>query len=208
MEKKPEFFIIAGPNGAGKSRNGHIFVPASLIIFNGDLVFADLCKRYPNYDRDILQGGVAKALEDARDKALSSRADFAFESNYSSDMATNITETFKNAGYKATLVYFGLERLKNSIARVKARFEKGGHNIKPADIRYNFEEGIKRVNKDLKLFDEILFVDTQNQNVSIPQNINWYKKHFEKTVNKLKLPSIHMKKIRIRTNQSKKGFGI
>src|SRR5260370_39174767 len=102
------------PNGAGKSTNGPLFVPKSLLIFNGDLVFGDLVKRYPHIEPERLQGGVAKAQEDSRDKALASKSDFAFESNYSSDMASEISQKFREAGYKTTLIYFGLDSLKSS----------------------------------------------------------------------------------------------
>ena len=147
MNKIPEFFILAGPNGAGKSTNGHSLVSPSLPIFNGDLVFAELIKRYPDTEPARLQGGVAHALEEARDKAIALKADFAFESNYSSDMASEISQRFKEAGYKTTLVYFGLDSVKSSALRVTERNELGGHNVTPDVIKYNFDEGIKRVHK-------------------------------------------------------------
>lgn len=199
MKDKPDFIIIAGPNGAGKSTNGHLFVPEGLSIFNGDLELELLALRYPHIERERLYGGVASALENARDKALSQKAGFAFESNYSSDMASEISAIFREAGYKTTLVYFGLDSLKSSFARVQSRVNVGGHHVKPDVIQYNFQESIVRVNRDLALFDEVYFVDTRNHNIQIVaflekkshkhlqvlENIPWYTNQFKQAVAKL-----------------------
>src|SRR5207248_3218786 len=127
-----------------------------------DQVLADLVKKYPGVATDRLHGGVAKVLEDARDAALAVKKDFAFESNYSSDLATEITTLFKDSGYQTTLIYFGLDNFKQSAARVRDRKMLGGHNVQPEVIQYNFEEGIRRVKKDFPLFDSIFFVDSHN----------------------------------------------
>lgn len=212
MHSDPEFFIIAGPNGAGKSTNGSEFVPDSLTIFNGDLIFADLKKRYPDIEPERLQGGVAHALEEARDKALATKLSFAFETNYSSTMASEILQRFRMAGYKTTLIYFGLDSMELAASRVQERVALGGHDVVAEVLRYNYEEGIKRINQDLSLFDRAIFVDTLNQNVriiaflqkaskqqiKIREDINWYNKYFGDTVNKLSLTPKKVKRIKTR----------
>src|ERR1700709_1043652 len=97
---KPQFTILAGPNGAGKSTYGHLYISPTTPMFNGDLVFAELVKQYPHIQPESLGGGVAAALEKARDKAIAERADFAFESNFSNDMASALTRVFKGEGYE------------------------------------------------------------------------------------------------------------
>lgn len=200
-DDEPEFFIIAGPNGAGKSTNGSEFVPKSLGIFNGDRIFADLQLRYPNIRPEQLQGGVAHALEEARDKALASKLSFAFETNYSTLMASEILQQFRQAGYKTTLIYFGLDSLELAASRVQERVALGGHDVPAEVLKYNYDEGIKRINQDLHFFDRVIFVDTLNQNVrviaflqkaakqqvQISEKIYWYNKYFKSTVNKLAL---------------------
>jgi len=106
---KPQFFIIAGPNGAGKSTYGHQHVPEGTHLFNGDEVYAELLRKYPDYDPVKLQGGVPYRLEKERGEAIALGRDFAFETNYSTDLATEIADTFRNAGYETNLVYFGLD---------------------------------------------------------------------------------------------------
>jgi predicted ABC-type ATPase len=155
---------------------------------------------------------VAFALKQITNKALASRSNFAFETNYSSDMASEISQHFREAGYKTTLVYFGLDNIEISTSRVQERYELGGHDVSAATIKFNFEEGIKRVNKDLHLFDEAFFVDTNRQNVRIVafvkkpgkqyhrivEKVDWYKANFENTVNNLDFTSKQVKRLKIR----------
>lgn len=200
---KPQFFIIAGPNGAGKSTYVHDFVPADTVIFNGDQVYADLLKQYPNYDPVALAGGVPFRLEKERDAAISAKRNFCFESNYSNDLATEIAETFKAADYEINLIYFGLNDIDVATSRVMTRVALGGHDIKDMDIRYNFEDGILRVKQDLALYDSIQFVDTNiNQSATviahyvkdesaplvIHQSVSWFENHF-----RLRMEALHIK---------------
>jgi predicted ABC-type ATPase len=221
MTKKPDFFILAGPNGAGKTTNGHLFVPTSISIFNGDLVFAHLIQKYPDIEPIRLQGGVAKSLEDARDAALTAKKNFAFESNYSSDMATELTLQFKEAGYHTTLIYFGLDSLKTAASRVKERKSLGGHDVTAEVLKYNFEEGIIRVKKDLHLFDTILFVDSRYQNtrvialiqkelnkqINLVEHIGWYDQYFKEPVDALKMSKQRSAKV-IRHPSGGRGKGL
>lgn len=191
---KPQFFILAGPNGAGKSTNGHFHIPSGLSIFNGDLVFAELQRQYPHIEPDRLGGGVAVALEKARDKALADRTDFAFETNFSNNMAVEITQIFKNEGYETSLIYFGLNDIYRSATRVDERVLLGGHQVPLEVIKYNFEEGIKRVTNQLADFDHIRFIDTSipfsarvialsnklnGQHAVLDPNIAWFNKNFK-----------------------------
>ena len=204
MPNSPQFFIIAGPNGAGKSTNGHLYISAGTSIFNGDQVFADLVAKFPTIAPDRLQGGVAKKLEDARNEALAAKKDFAFESNYSTDLATEITNTFKKNGYQTNLIYFGLDTLMESALRVRDRKIMGGHGVSQEVIQYNFEEGVKRVNQDLDLFDNILFIDTKDQDtrvivlvdkkndlqLNLKEAPSWYNNHFRPAIDVLPLKRI------------------
>jgi predicted ABC-type ATPase len=109
MEGMPRFTIIAGPNGAGKSTVGHLFLPKDVVIFNGDLVFAELIRRNPHIDPQRLAGDVPAALEAARDIAISGRKDFAFETNFTSDLTLDLAGQFREAGYAVNLIYIGLD---------------------------------------------------------------------------------------------------
>jgi len=67
---------------------------------------------------------------------------------------------FKNAGYETILVYFGLDTVESAAIRVHTRVRLGGHDVPLETIRFNMEEGIKRVVSNFHIFDRIFFADT------------------------------------------------
>ncbi|OCX54333.1 hypothetical protein BEL04_08730 [Mucilaginibacter sp. PPCGB 2223] len=199
MAEQPDFYIIAGPNGAGKSTFGSLFIPPDTFYFNGDLVFADLCKRYPHIEPERLGGGVAVQLEKDRDAALAVRASFAFESNYSNQLAVDISLFFKEEGYRIHLIYFGLPDLIDSTARVRRRVDMGGHNVTDETILFNRDEGIRRVCENLSLYDTVSFMDTfdllpkraavfrpgQGRLHIITEGIEWFERAFKPLIQRL-----------------------
>ncbi|WEK70273.1 MAG: zeta toxin family protein [Candidatus Chryseobacterium colombiense] len=224
---RPQFFLLAGPNGAGKSTYSSDFIPENVFFFNGDELYAELQRRYPNYDPEKLKGGVPSRLEKEIDAALSLKKDFAFESNFSTDMAALITKTFKDAGYQTNLIYFGLDNISLATSRVTDRVALGKHDVSPHDIKFNYDEGIVRVNEHFNLFDIIRFVDTTSLGVPIAvafylndsancqimnNSIQWFNTYFSDNLKKCaknraeKLSQI--KKQQIQINPPKKGRGL
>src|SRR5690606_5382026 len=132
-------------------------------------------------------------LEKERDEAISHRRDFAFESNYSNDLAIEITDMFKKAGYETNLIYFGLEDVETAAIRVDTRVDLGGHFIDTDEIIFNYEEGIKRVQENLHRYDRVKFVDTGVKGIApviayylnengkhavLNPDIGWFNSHF------------------------------
>lgn len=198
MAKEPRFFIIAGPNGAGKSTLCSALVPKDVQIFNGDLVFEQLCKQYPHIDPERLKGGVPMALEKARDIAISEESDFAFETNFSSDLTMDLAKQFKEKGYTINLIYVGLDNTIIAESRVKTRVKLGGHDIPSETINFNFDEGIKRVQNNLAFFDTSMFFNTvptlgmvascdqRTQGFKLfDKSITWFNRHFKATLESL-----------------------
>ncbi|GAB0157514.1 hypothetical protein CHRYSEOSP005_27920 [Chryseobacterium sp. Alg-005] len=221
-----QFFLLAGPNGAGKSTYSIDFVPENVFYFNGDEIYAELLRRYPNYDPEKLKGGVPSRLEKEIDVALSQKKDFAFESNFSTDMAAEITKIFKDAGYQTNLIYFGLDDINLAASRVTDRVALGKHDVSPEDIKFNFDEGIIRVNNHFSLFDVIRFVDTKNlgtaQTIALYQHdtascqiritaAKWFNIYFsdnlKKYANNKASKLAQIKKPQIQINPPKKGRG-
>ena len=157
MKPRPEFTVIAGPNGAGKSRLCPYYIHCK--SFDGDLLAMNLRKEHPEWEERWIGGTVASTLQKQKDEAIALQKDFAFETNFSNDLILNMIDEFKNAGYKITLFYFGLPSLDDSTYRVMQRKLMGGHDVTDEVIEYNFHEGIKRMQQNLHLFDNITFVD-------------------------------------------------
>lgn len=157
MERRPEFTVIAGPNGAGKSRLCLFYV--STTSFDGDKLMLKLRREHPDWPDRWISGTVASELEKQKNEALQQRKDFAFETNFSSDIVVNMIAEFKDAGFKVSLCYFGLYSEEDSVSRVMLRAQTGGHDVADEVIRFNFNEGLRKVRQYLSLFENLTFVD-------------------------------------------------
>ena len=198
MKPRPEFTVIAGPNGAGKSRLCPYYIHCK--SFDGDLLALNLRKEHPEWEERWIGGTVASTLQKQKDEAIANQKDFAFETNFSNDLILNMIDEFKNAGYKITLFYFGLPSLDDSTYRVMQRKLMGGHDVTDEVIEYNFHEGIKRMQQNLHLFDNITFVDGNSNFGEIVaiyikksakheitnHSYNWFNEFFEGAFYKLK----------------------
>jgi len=198
MKPRPEFTVIAGPNGAGKSRLCPYYIHGK--SFDGDLLAMSLRKEHPEWEERWIGGTVAGTLQKQKDEAIALHKDFAFETNFSNDLILNMIQEFKDAGYKISLFYFGLPSLDDSTYRVMQRKLMGGHDVADEIIEYNFHEGIKRMQQNLYLFDNITFVDGNSNFGEIVaiyikksakheithHSYGWFKEYFEETFNKLK----------------------
>lgn len=157
MELRPEFTVIAGPNGAGKSRLSPFYIRCK--SFDGDLLALRLRREHPDWKEQWISGTVAGELQKQKETALAEHKNFAFETTFSNDLVLNMISEFKQANYKVSLLYFGLGSVEESTTRVMQRKLFGGHDVPDEIIEYNFYEGIKRVEQNLHLFDNITFVD-------------------------------------------------
>ncbi|MBR5921789.1 MAG: zeta toxin family protein [Bacteroidales bacterium] len=156
-ERRPEFTVIAGPNGAGKSRLCSFYIRTT--SFDGDKFMLKLRNEHPEWPDRWISGSVAGELERQKTSALENRTDFAFETNFSSEMVVNMINEFKEAGFKISLCYFGLYSEEDSVSRVMHRAQTGGHDVTNDVIRFNFREGLRNAQHNLRLFDNITFVD-------------------------------------------------
>lgn len=197
MRPRPEFTVIAGPNGAGKSRLCPYYIHCK--SFDGDLLALNLRKEHPEWEERWIGGTVASTLQKQKEEAIALRKDFAFETNFSNDLILNMIQEFKDVGYKISLFYFGLPSLDDSTYRVMQRKLMGGHDVTDEVIEYNFNEGIKRMQQNLHLFDNITFVDGNSNFGEIVaiyikksakheitnHSFGWFKEYFEEAFNKL-----------------------
>ena len=161
MARRPEFTIVAGPNGAGKSRLCQFYIHTP--SFDGDKLMLMLRKEHSDWPDRWIIGSVAGELDKQKTMALECKTDFAFETNFSNEMAVRMVRDFKDAGFKTSLCYFGLYSESDSISRVMLRVQTGGHDVDNEVVRFNFTEGIRNARQNLHLFDNITFVDGNSE---------------------------------------------
>lgn len=156
----PVLFIVAGPNGSGKSLFSNELAISDLEVFDGDKHMAALIKQYPETGSEALWSFINENIFEAQKrKALESRLNFAFETNFSAVDPMKTAKEFKNAGYDILLVFMGLNSLEESIQRVAYRVRKGGHKVSEESIRYNYEFGYKNLYKYVTEFDSVTLFD-------------------------------------------------
>lgn len=88
MKRRPEFTIIAGPNGASKSRLGIFY--STVKAFDGDLLAMSLRNEHPDWIERWIDGTVISSLMKEKEEAISQNKNFAFETNFSTDLPVNL----------------------------------------------------------------------------------------------------------------------
>lgn len=74
---------------------------------------------------------------------LKAKNDFGFETTLATRSYASLILEAKKKGYSVVLIYFWLESVELAKARVKARVEKGGHNIPSGVIERRYARGLK-----------------------------------------------------------------
>jgi predicted ABC-type ATPase len=157
--EQAKLFVFAGPNGAGKSTLSATMLPPGTPVFDGDKELALLREQFPGLDSGNLYEAVnGHIFSDWKDQVQARRMDCAFETNFRSGDVMNTVNEFKNKGYEARLVYFGLDSLEASVERVKLRVAMGGHDVTLDNIIANYNEGLKNLQNHFREFDEVLLV--------------------------------------------------
>ncbi len=159
----------------------------------------NLRKEHPEWKERWVSGTVASKLQKQKDYTTEQHKDFAFETNFSNDLILNMINEFKEAGYKISLFYFGLASLDDGTYRVMQRKMFGGHDVADEIIEYNFNEGIKRMQQNLSLFDTITFINGNSnfgeivaiyikksaKHEVISHTFGWFNQFFEETFKRL-----------------------
>ncbi|EHQ26979.1 zeta toxin family protein [Mucilaginibacter paludis] len=157
--EQPKLFVFAGPNGAGKSTLSAIMLPFGTPIFDGDKELALLRQQFPGLDSGNLYEAVnGHIFSSWKEEVQAKRIDCAFETNFRTTDVMNTVNEFKEKGYEALLIYFGLDNIAASIERVKLRVEMGGHNVSLENITANYNEGLKNLENHFREFDNVLLV--------------------------------------------------
>ena len=143
MEIKTEnvLYLIGGPNGSGKTTLVHqLFGPQPEIAFlNCDNIARD---------RNLGQNGAGIALLRQMENIFSSHDSFVFETTLSDKFHNRLIRRAHDAGYSIEFFYVVLSSVEQNLARVRARFANGGHNVPDHVI-------LRRHNKSLFNFDTV-----------------------------------------------------
>ena len=150
--KSPNLYIIAGPNGSGKTTFADRFLPTYTNCKN--FVNADyIAKGLSPYSPAVAGMKAGRLVLEQTRTYASKNLDFAFETTLSGKKYILFIKDLKAKGYKTHLFFLWIPSVDLSLARIKDRVSRGGHDIPELDVRRRFSRGISNF---FKLYEPLL----------------------------------------------------
>ena len=130
--KLPEIIVFAGPNGSGKTTITGMAKTVGEYINADDIKKSTLCT-------DI---EAAQKAEELREKMVSEKKDFTFETVLSTDRNLLLLKKAKDQGYFVRCIYVLTANADINVARVSARQAIGGHGVPEDKIRSRYSKAL------------------------------------------------------------------
>jgi len=139
--RRGRFVVLAGTNGAGKSSVAAAFMPdPKADYFNPDAFAAALIRAGK---APAEANGVTWRLGyDKLRAAIDTGSDFIFETTLGGDSIVAELHRARKLRRDVHVLYVGLSSIDLHIARVRARVERGGHDIPVAKIRERYTKSL------------------------------------------------------------------
>ena len=155
----PKLYIVSGCNGSGKTTASYSLLPEMLE-----------CSQFVNSDefaKGLSPYGPEKVpLQASRYMLMKIRylfrksKDFGIETTLATRTLLKMVSDAQKDGYFVTVIYFWLESPSLAAERVKARVEKGGHNIPEETIVRRYYMGLTYFFEDyMKVCDRWILAD-------------------------------------------------
>jgi len=151
--RKPVVLVFAGPNGSGKTT-----VARALKTFGTYVNADDMKKEYGLTDLEA-----AQQAETLRHALLDKGVDFSFETVFSTERHLLLLEKAKENGYEVQCVYALTCSDDINVARVKARFASGGHDVPEDKIRERYHRALALLPRIIKICDKVLIYDNSDE---------------------------------------------
>ena len=157
ISENPRYTILGGPNGAGKSTTFARLTEwgyRSGAFLNPDEIAKGLDGPEP-----------ARAMAAGRETLrrsrawMASRRSFVRESTLSSREIVRSAEAARDAGYRVTLIFIGLNKLSVTKNRVRIRSRSGGHAIPVWDQERRFLRSLNNAPRVATIADEAYLLD-------------------------------------------------
>jgi len=150
--KLPEVIVFAGPNGSGKTTITGMAKTVGEYINADDIKRTTLCT-------DI--EAVQKA-EELREKMISEKRDFTFETVLSTDRNLLLLKKAKEQGYFVRCIYVLTANADINVARVSARQAIGGHGVPEDKIRSRYSKALALIPQLVEVCDILHVYDNTN----------------------------------------------
>jgi len=147
--RKPIVLAFAGPNGSGKTTITRNLTPLGTYV-NADDIKAE-------YGISNLEA--AQQAELLRNTLLDKRQDFSFETVLSTERNLLLLEKAKEIGYEVQCIYVLTCDENINVARVRARYAAGGHDVPEDKIRLRYHRALALIPRLLATCDKVLIYD-------------------------------------------------
>ena len=151
--KLPEIMVFAGPNGSGKSTIKRMAKTVGEYINADDIKRSTLCS-----DMEA-----AIKAEELREKMLSEKKDFTFETVLSTERNLLLLRRAKEAGYFLRCIYVLTADADVNVTRVNVREALGGHGVPEEKIRSRYDKALVLIPQLVEVCDIVHIYDNTKE---------------------------------------------
>lgn len=163
---KPELIIIAGPNGSGKTSITQKFLhhewADGTIYINPDQIANDMFGNW-NDSEAVLKA--AKYCAELREKCLTERKSFVFETVFSAQDKIDFVLRAKQAGFFIRIFFISTSDPSINAARIAKRVMKGGHDVPISKIISRYNRSIQNCRIVAPIIDRLYLYDNSIDNI-------------------------------------------
>lgn len=155
----PKLYIVSGCNGSGKTTASYTLLPEMLEcaqFVNSD----EFAKGLSPYEPEKVPLQASRYMLMKIQYLFRKKKDFGIETTLATRTLLKMVRKAQAEGYFVTVIYFWLDSPERAMERVKARVEKGGHNIPVETIIRRYYVGLDYLFNDyMKICDRWILAD-------------------------------------------------
>lgn len=164
-KRKPELIVIAGPNGSGKTSITQKFLhhewAAGTIYINPDEVANN---KFGDWNSKEAVLKAANYCADWRERCLSERTSFVFETVFSATDKIDFLIRAKHAGFFIRLFFISTVSPTINASRIANRVMKGGHDVPITKIISRYYKSIENCKTISAIVDRLYVYDNSVEN--------------------------------------------
>lgn len=158
--KPPTLHVLAGVNGAGKSSIGEsIYSSKTSRVFNPDTVAKSIRAFHPDISATLANAHAWQIGKELLEQAIEQQKDYRFETTLGGNTIPRLISEAAEKGHRLHLWFCGLESVDLHLQRVRARREKGGHDIPEDKIRERWDSSRENLIRLLPQIDHLRVYD-------------------------------------------------
>lgn len=160
---EPIFFLLAGPNGAGKSTFRKTYLdPLGFVCIDPDVLARELFGRDPQTKEESKEATIAATsrVRELLQTGISAGLETVFSDG--SGFKLQLLEEARGLGYKAGVIFIGVNDSQLSIARIMDRVDQGGHDVPDELVCDRFPKTFGNLRRAMDACDFLVLIDNSS----------------------------------------------